>query len=68
MVCFLFLSFPHQSGIAHSNSSTVAKIFILKIIFSVQVARLDFIICDLFVCFLFSVVYSVLNKCKLDLN
>jgi len=29
----------HQSGIAHSNSSTVAKIFILKIIFSVQVAR-----------------------------
>ena len=69
---FSFLSFPHQSGIAHSYSSTVAKIFILKIIFSVQVARLDFMICDLFLCSLFSFVCSVLSKrfCfnKLELN
>ena len=72
MVYLTFLSFPHQSGIAHTNSSTVAKIFVLKIIFSVQVARLDFMICDLCLCSLFSFVCSVLNKhlCfnKLDLN
>ena len=67
-----FFAFPHQSGIADSNSSTVAKIFVLKIIFSVQVARLDFLIWDLFVCSLFSFVCSVLKKhlCfnKLDLS